>query len=131
MKRIAEFWDDAVVPAFANYIRIPAKSPHFDKAWQTNGHLEEAVTLAAQWCLKHAVPGMKLEVVRLEGKTPVLFIEIEGQSKETVLIYGHLDKQPEMTGWREGLGPWQPKIVEGPISPKGWCLEWEKPSKKS
>src|SRR5262245_29665645 len=105
MKRIAEFWDDAIVPALTEYIRIPAKSPHFDKGWEKNGHIEAAVKLAAGWCRKNAVPDMTLEIVRLEGKTPVLFIEIPATEKtenpETVLVYGHLDKQPEMTGWRE------------------------------
>jgi acetylornithine deacetylase/succinyl-diaminopimelate desuccinylase-like protein len=55
---------------------------------------------------------MKLEVVRLEGRTPVLFAEIAatGASTGNILVYGHLDKQPEMSGWREGLGPWTPKL---------------------
>ncbi len=70
--KISQFWDDAIVPALVDYIRIPAKSPHFDKAWQKNGYIDAAVELAAGWCRKHAVPGMKLEVVRLEERTPVL-----------------------------------------------------------
>src|SRR5260221_1402536 len=119
MERIAEFWDDAIVPSLAEYIKIPAKSPHFDKAWEKNGHIEAAVTLAEAWCRKHAVSGMKLEVVRLAGRTPVLFMEIEGKTQGTVLMYGHLDKQPEMTGWREGFGPWLPKIVDGKLYGRG------------
>ena len=122
MKRIAEFWDDAIVPALVEYIAIPAKSPHFDQAWEKNGYIEAAVTLAADWCRKHAVPGMKLEVARLPGRTPVLFLEVEGaggKSAETVLIYGHLDKQPEMTGWRAGLGPWRPVIEGGKLYGRG------------
>jgi acetylornithine deacetylase/succinyl-diaminopimelate desuccinylase-like protein len=117
-ERIAKFWDDAIVPALIDYIRIPAKSPHFDPAWQKNGHIDAAVELAAAWCRKHAVEGMKLEVVRIEGRTPVLLLEIPafGNAKAgTVLMYGHLDKQPEMTGWREGLGPWEPKMVGGKL----------------
>jgi len=118
---ISQFWDDAIVPALVEYIRIPAKSPHFDKAWQKNGYIEAAVELAAGWCRKNAVPGMKLEVVRLEGRTPVLLIEIPptGSSRETVLMYGHLDKQPEMVGWREGYGPWVPVIAEGKLYGRG------------
>ena len=119
---ISEFWDEAVVPALVEYIRIPAKSPHFDKEWARHGHIEDAVKLAAAWCEKHAVPGMKLEVVRLPGKTPVLFIEVPSTAKnssQTVLIYGHLDKQPEMTGWREGLGPWKPVIEAGRLYGRG------------
>ena len=119
MTQIAKFWDEAIVPALVEYIRIPAKSPHFDKDWAKHGHIDAAVKLAADWCRKHALPGMKLEVVRIEGRTPVLLLEIEGKAKGNVLIYGHLDKQPEMTGWREGLGPWTPVIEEGKLYGRG------------
>jgi acetylornithine deacetylase/succinyl-diaminopimelate desuccinylase-like protein len=115
---IAKFWDDAIVPALVDYIRIPAKSPHFDHEWAKHGHIDAAVKLAADWCRRHAVRGMQLEVVRLEGRTPVLFVEVPG-SKGNVLIYGHLDKQPEMTGWREGLGPWTPVIENGKLYGRG------------
>ncbi len=116
--KIGQFWDDAIVPTLVEYIKVPAKSPHFDKAWQKNGHIETVVQLAADWCRKHAVKGMKLEVVCLEGRTPVLFIEIEGKGP-TVLMYGHLDKQPEMVGWKEGYGPWQPRIEDGKLYGRG------------
>src|SRR2546423_3700408 len=87
--RIAEFWDDAIVPALVEYIRIPAKSPHFDRDWEKHGHIEAAVKLAAAWCEKHAVAGMKLEVQRLPGRTPVLLIEIPSTGKDSapVLMY--------------------------------------------
>ena len=113
MSRIAQHWDDSIVPALTEYIRIPAKSPHFDRDWQKHGHIEDAVQLAVRWCNANALRGMKLEVIRLEGRTPVLLVEVEGKGKETVLLYGHLDKQPEMAGWAEGFGPWQPRIAEG------------------
>jgi acetylornithine deacetylase/succinyl-diaminopimelate desuccinylase-like protein len=121
VQRIAQFWDDAIVPALVEYIRIPAKSPHFDKEWQAHGYIEEAAKLAAGWCQKNALPGMKLEVLRLEGRTPCLFIEVPGTaaSKDTVLLYGHLDKQPEMTGWRAGLGPWTPVLEDGKLYGRG------------
>jgi acetylornithine deacetylase/succinyl-diaminopimelate desuccinylase-like protein len=118
MKQIEKFWDEAIVPALVEYIRIPAKSPHFDKEWAKHGHIDAAVKLAADWCRKHAVPGMKLEVVRLQGRTPVLLIETPG-TKGNVLIYGHLDKQPEMTGWREGFGPWTPVMENGRLYGRG------------
>ena len=120
--KIPQFWDDAIVPALREYIRIPAKSPHFDKSWQKNGYIDAAVELASSWCRKHAVPGMKLEVARLEGRTPVLVLDIpafNSSSKETVLMYGHLDKQPEMVGWRDGFGPWEPVIAEGKLYGRG------------
>ena len=119
MKAIEQFWDDAIVPAITEYIRIPAKSPHFDRDWQKHGYIESALQLAVKWCRANPLKGMKLEVVRLEDRTPVLFIAIDSTQKETVLIYGHLDKQPEMTGWREGYGPWQPRMVDGKLYGRG------------
>src|SRR6266576_3466005 len=102
--------DDAVVPSLTEYIRIPNKSPAFDKDWAAHGYMDAAVKLMEAWARKHiaAISGAKLEVVRLPGRTPVIFIEIPGYGKEPVLLYGHLDKQPEFTGWAEGLGPWTP-----------------------
>jgi acetylornithine deacetylase/succinyl-diaminopimelate desuccinylase-like protein len=121
MTPIAKFWDEAIVPALVDYIRIPAKSPHFDHDWAAHGHIGAAVKLAADWCRRHAVPGMKLEVVQIEKRTPVLFLEIPaaGSSSGNILVYGHLDKQPEMTGWREGLGPWTPKLEDGKLYGRG------------
>src|SRR3970040_1119949 len=119
MTQIANFWDEAIVPALVDYIRIPAKSPHFDKDWARHGHIDAAVTLAADWCRKHALAGMKIEVGRLQGRTPVLLIEVEGKARGNVLVYGHLDKQPEMTGWRDGLGPWTPVLRNGKLYGRG------------
>jgi len=120
--KIGQFWDDSIVPALVDYIRIPAKSPHFDRAWSKNGYIDAAVELAAGWCRKNPVPGMKLEVARLEGRTPVLLIDVpafQTGSAKTVLMYGHLDKQPEMVGWREGYGPWIPRLADGKLYGRG------------
>jgi acetylornithine deacetylase/succinyl-diaminopimelate desuccinylase-like protein len=103
-------WDDAVVPSITDYIRIPNKSPAFDKDWAAHGYMDDAVKLMERWAREKiaAISGATLEVVRLPGRTPVIFIEIPGSGDEPVLLYGHLDKQPEFTGWSEGLGPWTP-----------------------
>jgi len=119
MTAIARFWDEEIVPALVEYIRIPAKSPHFDPGWAANGHIERAVELAAAWCRRHAVKNMTLEVVRLEGRTPVLYVDAPGEAPGTVLVYGHLDKQPEMTGWRDGLDAWTPVIEDGKLYGRG------------
>jgi len=116
---IGKFWDDAIVPALVEYIRIPAKSPHFDARWQENGYIDAAVEHAAAWCRRNELKGMKLEVVRLAGRTPLLFIEVPGERPGTVLLYGHLDKQPEMTGWRDRFGPWTPVLENGKLYGRG------------
>ncbi len=105
-------WDQSALPELINYIRIPNKSPAFDKDWQAHGHMDKVVEQFTAWCRAQALPGLKLEVVRLPGRTPLLYMEALGDGDDTVLLYGHLDKQPEMTGWRPGLGPWEP-VLEG------------------
>ncbi|RYZ33524.1 MAG: M20/M25/M40 family metallo-hydrolase [Myxococcaceae bacterium] len=113
-------WEQEILPALERYIRIPNKSPAFDPDWVKTGHMEQAVQLISEWCRAQAahLPGLTVEVVRLktpDGKerTPVIYMEVPGtRGDDTVLLYGHLDKQPEMTGWREGLTPWTP-VREG------------------
>src|SRR5438105_1024036 len=105
---VQRVWDDSIVPALTEYIRIPAKSPHYDAKWAENGHIDRAVSLLQEWSVKRAIEGLRLEVHRLPGRTPVILIDVPGASDETVLRYGHCDKQPEMVGGAEGLGPWTP-----------------------
>jgi acetylornithine deacetylase/succinyl-diaminopimelate desuccinylase-like protein len=109
---VSGLWDDEIVPQLVEYIRIPNKSPMFDAKWVEHGHMDAAVKLMEAWARSKlaALPGATLEVVRLEGRTPLIYIEVPGQGDDTVMLYGHLDKQPEMTGWAEGLGPWTPVI---------------------
>ena len=121
--RIDRHWDEEIVPELVEYIRIPAKSPHFDPDWKKHGHIEAAVEQARRWVEAQRIEGLKLEVIRLEGRTPVLFFDVpargEGAPGQSIVLYGHLDKQPEMTGWREGLGPWIPVIEEGRLYGRG------------
>lgn len=109
---VSDLWDAEVVPNLVEYIRIPNKSPMFDKDWASHGHMDAAVKLMETWARSKLgqLPGATLEVVRLEGRTPLIYIEVPGQGDDTVMLYGHLDKQPEMTGWADGLGPWTPVI---------------------
>ena len=117
--RIAHQWDDEIVPRLVDYIRIPAKSPHFDPAWEANGHIERVIRLGEAWASAQPIPGLTVEIVRLPGRTPVLLFEVPGSSDRTVLLYGHLDKQPEMVGWRQDGGPWTPIIEDGKLYGRG------------
>ena len=118
---IDRIWDQEIVPQLTEYIRIPNKSPAFDPEWQAHGYMDQAVDQFAAWAEAKlaGIDGASLEVVRLSGRTPVIFIEIPGQGGDTVLLYGHLDKQPEMTGWTEGLGPWIPVVKDGKLYGRG------------
>jgi acetylornithine deacetylase/succinyl-diaminopimelate desuccinylase-like protein len=118
---VDEVWRDEITPEIVDYIRIPAKSPHFDPDWQAHGHIDRAVEHMTRWARAKLaeLPGATLEVVRLEGRTPVILIEAPGEVDDTVLLYGHLDKQPEMTGWSQGLGPWEPVIRDERLYGRG------------
>ncbi|HYX03134.1 MAG TPA: M20 family metallopeptidase [Reyranella sp.] len=107
---VETFWEDSILPSITEYIRIPNKSPAYDPQWVEHGYMEEAVKLMEAWARPQlaAFAGATLDVVRLPGRTPLLFMEVPGEGSDTVLLYGHLDKQPEMKGWSEGLGPWLP-----------------------
>jgi acetylornithine deacetylase/succinyl-diaminopimelate desuccinylase-like protein len=110
---VNHLWDASVIPTLIRYIEIPNKSPHFDADWQAHGYMDAALDLVAGWCREQAPAGADVQVHRLPGRTPLILIDVPGQTAgDPVLLYGHYDKQPEMTGWRDGLGPWTP-VIEG------------------
>ncbi len=116
---IAAAWRSSILERLTAYVHIPNKSPVFDPEWEANGHMEAAAQLMADWCRAQPVPGMRVEVRRLPGRTPVLLVDVPGELPGSVLLYGHLDKQPEFTGWMPGLGPWEPVVREGKLYGRG------------
>src|SRR5437764_11943631 len=116
---ISAQWDSDIVPQLIEYVRIPAKSPHFDPQWKAHGHIERVIRLAEAWVKKQRVRELKVEIVRLPNRTPLLYFDVPGTAERTVLLYGHLDKQPEMTGWRAGFGPWDPLFEDGKLYGRG------------
>ena len=130
--QVSRQWDGDIVRQLTDYISIPAKSPGFDSEWQAHGHIDTVLRNAANWVEAQKVAGLTLEIIRLPGRTPVLFFELPASSgtgsasgpaktasTQTVLMYGHLDKQPEFTGWRNDLGPWAPKYEDGKLYGRG------------
>jgi len=113
---IAGLWDSQIVGQLVDYIKIPNKSPMFDKDWAAHGYMDQAAALMESWARSQPIAGMTVEVVRLPNRTPLIFIDIPASGADSgddcVLLYGHLDKQPEMTGWSAHLGPWTP-VIEG------------------
>jgi acetylornithine deacetylase/succinyl-diaminopimelate desuccinylase-like protein len=127
LEDVSQAWDRDILPQLRDYITIPAKSPMFDPQWAEHGHIDAVVRNAADWVQAQKIEGLQLEIIRLDGRTPVLFFEVpasagaEGRqpSSQTVLMYGHLDKQPEFSGWRKDLGPWTPKYEDGKLYGRG------------
>ena len=116
---VGKLWDESAIPELQEYVRIPNKSVAFDPEWRAHGHMDRVVERFRKWALGQEIAAMRLEVVRLENRTPLLFLEIPGDADDTVLLYGHLDKQPEMAGWRTGLDPWTPVIENDRLYGRG------------
>ena len=116
---VDETWSSSIVPTLEQYIRIPNQSPLFDPEWKRNGHMHRAVALARAWVESQQIKGLTIEVHEIDNRTPVIFMEIEGDPSSTVLMYGHLDKQPAMVGWEDGLGPWTPVQRDGKLYGRG------------
>src|ERR1700744_948069 len=116
---IENVWQKSIMDRLQAYVRIPNKSPAFDPAWERHGYMDQAIELMAAWCRTQPVAGMRVEVRRLPGITPLLLIDVPGELPDCVLLYGHLDKQPEFTGWLPGLGPWEPVVKDGKLYGRG------------
>ncbi|OLF18385.1 M20/M25/M40 family metallo-hydrolase [Actinophytocola xanthii] len=121
---VERVWEDAVLTSLSEFVTIPALSPVFDENWAGSGHLDAAVEHVRRWLVGRGIEGASAEILRLPGRTPVLLFEVPaGESARpdagTVLLYGHLDKQPPVGGWSEGLGPWSPVLRDGRLYGRG------------
>lgn len=116
-------WTDDVIPSLSGLVAIPALSPAFDADWAKTGHLAAAVEHVRAWIAARDLPGATIDVVELPDRTPLLLVDVPatpGAAAEgTVLMYGHLDKQPPVGGWSEGLDPWTPVIRDGRLYGRG------------
>jgi acetylornithine deacetylase/succinyl-diaminopimelate desuccinylase-like protein len=122
LEHASHAWDGDIVGQLTDYIQIPAKSPSFDKDWAAHGYIDTVVRNAAAWIEAQKVDGLTLEIIRLPGRTPIIFFDVPAtrpQSAQTILMYGHMDKQPEFNGWRNDLGPWTPKYIDGKLYGRG------------
>ena len=119
-KFINRFWDDTVLPSLSEYVAIPCKSPMFDPDWRKNGYMHHAVMHCKSWCDSLGIEGLKTDLFEIDDRTPVLFVEIPGvDDNRSILVYGHLDKQPEAEGWDENRGPWNPVIENDRLYGRG------------
>ena len=119
VNEINKFWDDIIIPALIEYIKIPNKSPSFDPNWEKHGHMDKVLDLAINWANENKPSGSSLIVERTPGRTPIILLDVPGTIDGNILMYGHLDKQPEMEGWAEDLGPWKPVLKEDKLYGRG------------
>eukprot|EP01065_Artemidia_motanka_P051241 TRINITY_DN8975_c0_g1_i1.p1 TRINITY_DN8975_c0_g1~~TRINITY_DN8975_c0_g1_i1.p1 ORF type:complete len:528 (+),score=225.93 TRINITY_DN8975_c0_g1_i1:91-1584(+) len=122
-KWIDEEWDRTCVPVLQEYITIPNQSPAYDPEERKNGLTEKAFKLLIDWAKAQELEGMTMQFHEAPGKTPLLTMVVEprgeAQTKGTMLMYGHMDKQPPMTGWDEDLGPYKPVMRDGKLYGRG------------
>ncbi|MCA1189849.1 MULTISPECIES: M20/M25/M40 family metallo-hydrolase [unclassified Saccharopolyspora] len=123
---VEQAWQDSVLPSLSELVRIPAVSPAYDAEWESAGQLDAAIAHVREWITAREIPGVRLDVVRLPERTPLLLVDVpatepvpESGSQDTVLLYGHLDKQPPVGGWSEGLDPWTPVVRDGRLYGRG------------
>ena len=116
---ISTFWDNQILPTIIEYIKFPNKSPVFDPDWEANGYMDQVVDLASEWVNNHKPDNSTLNIYKEAGRTPLMILDVPGNSDGTVLMYGHLDKQPEMEGWAEGLDPWKPVLKDDKLYGRG------------
>ncbi len=144
----------AIVKTLEDYIAIPNVSPAFAPDWAEQGDTDRAVELFAERLKamqnEWSAAGVRTDDVKVailggrkkplldaagERRTPALRVDIPAfggaaAAGKTVLLYGHLDKQPGLEGmWAEGLGPTEPVIRDGKLYGRGgaddgyalWC----------
>ncbi|HKS48072.1 MAG TPA: M20/M25/M40 family metallo-hydrolase [Amycolatopsis sp.] len=120
---VARLWAGEILPSLSGLVEIPALSQVFDPEWAANGHLAAAVEHVRGWIAARDLPGATLDVVSVEGRSPVLLVDVPAtpgaEDRGTVLLYGHLDKQPPVGGWSAGLDPWTPVIRDGRLYGRG------------
>lgn len=116
---ISQKWDGDIIPQLQEYIKIPNKSPLFDSDWKANGYMDAAMDLIVKWCEQQPIKDLSYDLLESEGRTPLLILEVPGDIDDTIFIYGHMDKQPEMSGWYDGYGPWQPVLNDGKLYGRG------------
>jgi acetylornithine deacetylase/succinyl-diaminopimelate desuccinylase-like protein len=92
------------------YGEIPCLSPQFDPDWAGSGHIGQALHLLATWARERELADLDVSTSYLEGRTPVLVVTVGATApvEGTCVLYGHLDKQPPLGEWSEGLGPFSP-----------------------
>jgi acetylornithine deacetylase/succinyl-diaminopimelate desuccinylase-like protein len=106
---LADFERDAL-ETLSTFAAIPCLSPGFDTEWVRNGHIDRAIELLSDWALARTFANFDVEIHRIENRTPVLVVTIAATAPGdgTAVLYGHLDKQPPLGDWSEGLGPYEP-----------------------
>ncbi|MHB8439406.1 MAG: M20/M25/M40 family metallo-hydrolase, partial [Acidimicrobiales bacterium] len=116
-------WRDEILPTLVEYLRIPNVSPAYCPTWETDGDMSRAVQLFESWAKSRPLPGSIVEVLQLPGRTPLVVVDVPPHGGPTdddaVVLYGHLDKQPPMDGWREGLGAFTPVLEQDRLYGRG------------
>lgn len=119
---IEKYFNSSILPTLTEYIKIPNCSPNYDADWEKNGNAIKAANLLADWIDDQNLKNCNVTLFQDPGHTPFIFVDIQATRENddrTILMYGHLDKQPPFTGWSEGLGPQDPVIKDGHLYGRG------------
>jgi acetylornithine deacetylase/succinyl-diaminopimelate desuccinylase-like protein len=105
-----EDFEREALPTLTNYASIPCLSPMFDAEWEKTAHINTAASLFVGWSRTRAFHSATTQMHQIPGRTPVITVTVEATAptSSTVVLYGHLDKQPPLGDWSEGLSPYAP-----------------------
>ena len=115
LKNIDQHWEDWYVKGLADFVRVPNLTPLVDPDYLTNGLCEKAMACVDDYINKLEVKGLQKKIYQPEGSVPLIVYVVEkseGAADTQIMFYGHLDKQPWMDGWREGISPIDPVIID-------------------
>ncbi len=106
---LADFERDAL-PTLTTYAAIKCLSPMYDAQWVQHGYIDQAVELLSDWALARKLANFDVEIRRIDHRTPVLVVTVAATAPGdgTAVLYGHLDKQPPLGDWSEGLAAFEP-----------------------
>ena len=114
-----EKFDSTFVPSLKGFIEIDNLTPAFDTEYFTNGKVQEVIEYVRKFATEMEIEGLKFDVLDDGKRAPMVVITYEGKGAPNVMLYGHLDKQPHMEGWREGTGPTTPVIIDDKLYGRG------------
>jgi acetylornithine deacetylase/succinyl-diaminopimelate desuccinylase-like protein len=119
---VRQFFDSEILSSLMNFVKIPNCSPEYDPDWDKNGYQIAAAQYIQDWIKNQNLKGCDTVFLKDEGRTPFIYVNIEGTKEgddRCILLYAHMDKQPPLTGWSPGLGPYTPVIKDGHLYGRG------------
>ena len=119
--RVVKEIDEGVIPTLIEYIRVPSLSPMYDPNWESNGLMVQAQEIILSYVKSLGIRNFTHDLLKEDGKPWMFYGEVAPTSPElgTILIYGHMDKQPHFPDWIPGTNNTEPAIIDDKLYGRG------------